>query len=49
VNTKGYWDPLIQLLNHVVAKDFAEETLLGYVTVVADSTEALNVLREALG
>jgi uncharacterized protein (TIGR00730 family) len=48
VNTKGYWDPLIQLLNHVVAKDFAEETLLGYVTVVADSTEALNVLREAL-
>ncbi|TMM54247.1 TIGR00730 family Rossman fold protein [Sulfitobacter sabulilitoris] len=40
VNTNGYWDPLIQLMQHVVDQGFAEATLLGYYTVVSDADAA---------
>ncbi|MEO0766409.1 MAG: TIGR00730 family Rossman fold protein [Pseudomonadota bacterium] len=44
VNTRGYWDPLISLLQHVVAQDFADPSLLTYFEVVADADAALLAL-----
>jgi uncharacterized protein (TIGR00730 family) len=47
VNTNGYWNPLMQLLQHVVEMGFAEETLLGYVDMVPDAATALAGLETA--
>ena len=49
LNTNGYWEPLVQLLEHVVARGFADATLLEYFTVVPDADAALTTLRETLG
>ncbi|AXI41910.1 TIGR00730 family Rossman fold protein [Sulfitobacter sp. SK011] len=48
VNTKGYWDPLTSLLNHVVTCGFANETLLDYITILPDADTALKALDQAL-
>ena len=48
VNTNRYWDPLIQLMNHVVAQGFADASLLDYITVVTDAAAATLALRDAL-
>lgn len=45
VNIQGYWDPLITLLEHVVARGFADADVLGYFEVVADADAALAALR----
>lgn len=47
VNTDGYWDPFMSLLDHVVARGFADATLLDYITVVTDAEAALTALRRA--
>ena len=49
LNTNGYWDPLVQLLEHVVARGFADATLLDFVTVVTDAEAALEALSQTLG
>ncbi|HBG97416.1 MAG TPA: TIGR00730 family Rossman fold protein [Rhodobacteraceae bacterium] len=36
VNIAGYWDPLVALVDHVVAQGFAEASFRDYVTVVED-------------
>ncbi|MGJ8547201.1 MAG: TIGR00730 family Rossman fold protein [Sulfitobacter sp.] len=46
VNTNGYWDPLMQILNHVVDNGFADESLLGFVQAVPDAAAALDALRD---
>ena len=48
LNTNGYWDTLIQLLNHVVTQGFADSSLLDFITIVPDSAAATLALREAL-
>jgi len=48
LNTNGYWDPLMQLMNHVVAHGFAAKSLLDYLDVVADADAALTALKRAL-
>ncbi len=40
LNTEGYWSPLIKLLDHVIAEDFADPSLRAMVEVV-DSVEDL--------
>jgi len=45
MNTEGYWDPLLALLDHTVAHGFADESLLGYVQTAADAVDALAILR----
>ncbi len=47
LNTNGYWDPLIELMSHIVASGFAEATLLDYFVAVADAQTALAVLKDA--
>ncbi len=48
LNSNGYWDPFIQLLNHVVDQGFADASLLDYVTPVPDTAAATAALRAAL-
>lgn len=48
VNTNGYWDPLLALLQHVTAQGFADDTLHGYYTSVPDTGTARAALRRAL-
>ncbi len=47
INTNGYWDLLRQLMNSVVARGFAEESLLDFLTWVPDAAGALEVLENA--
>jgi uncharacterized protein (TIGR00730 family) len=44
VNTNGYWDPLKDLLNHVTAHGFADDSILAYLTWVADAPTAISSL-----
>ena len=44
----GYWQPLLRLLDHVVAQGFAEPALLGYVSAAADVPALETALRDAL-
>lgn len=44
VNTNGYWDPLIALIQHVVNSGFADASLLDYFTVAVDGDAALAAL-----
>jgi uncharacterized protein (TIGR00730 family) len=41
LNTDGYWDPLLALLDHVVAEGFADASLLDLFTVRAEVPAAL--------
>jgi len=45
LNVAGYWEPLLDLMAHVVAQGFAAESLLGFVEV-ADTPEAALALLE---
>ena len=47
VNTNGYWEPLMQLLSHVVSHGFADQSLLGYLELVADAPATLSALKRA--
>lgn len=45
LNTRGYWTPLLALLEHVVAHGFADRTFLGFLTVVEEPAEAVAAVR----
>lgn len=48
LNTEGYWDPLIALIDHVIAEGFADASLKPYITPVADVDTLAGALRAAL-
>jgi len=48
LNTSGYWDPLIGLIDHVVGTGFADASLKDYVTVEPDVPALMVRLRAAL-
>ena len=48
LNIDGFWDPLTQLLDHVVAQGFADATLLNYVSIASDVAGLETTLRDAL-
>lgn len=48
LNTNGYWDLMIQLMNHVVAQGFADKSLLDFMTIVPDAQAAEAGLAKAL-
>jgi uncharacterized protein (TIGR00730 family) len=47
VNTGGYWDPLIALIDRVIAQGLADPSLASFLTPVADADAALNALSRA--
>lgn len=48
LNTEGYWDPLVGLLDHVIAEGFADASLKGFVTLCDDVQGLARSLRAAL-
>lgn len=48
LNTNGYWDPLIQLINHTVTQGFADASLLDFITVVPNTATTVSALRDVL-
>lgn len=49
LNTNGYWDPLVMLLQHIVDSDFADASLLDYFVAVPDAPAALALLNKTFG
>lgn len=45
LNIKGYWGPLVQLLQHIVAQGFADASVMDFVTIV----ERVEDLAQRLG
>jgi len=48
LNVEGYWQPLVALLDHVIAQGFANPSLRDYVHVVGDVPALGTALRAAL-
>ena len=48
LNIDGFWDPLLDLLQHVVDAGFAGDDILGFVSVAANVTELQDMLKSAL-
>ena len=48
VNTDGYFDPLLQLLNHIVREGFARPAMLSLYTLAATPEQAIETIREKL-
>ena len=47
LNTEGYWDPLLTLVDHVIAQGFADPSLGGFLTVVDTPKSAMAALGAA--
>ena len=47
LNIEGYWDPLVALIDHIIAQGFADADIRDYVTVVPTVAAALAALRPA--
>ena len=48
LDVAGYWQPLVALLDHVIAHGFADPSMRGYVGVVPDVAALRVALRDAL-
>ncbi|PIE15858.1 MAG: TIGR00730 family Rossman fold protein [Rhodobacterales bacterium] len=46
LNTHGYWQPLLRLVDHVIEQGFADNTLKRYFTVVPGVAELTKALRD---
>lgn len=49
LNTQGYWDPLLRLIEHVVAEGMAAESFRGLYETCPDATALLTRLEELAG
>lgn len=47
LNTDGYWDKLIDLVDHMIEQGFADQKLTGYFKSVSDVDELTTALRAA--
>lgn len=48
LNSEGYWNPLIALLDHIIAEGFADVSVKGYFTALPDVATLTAALRTAL-
>ncbi|WP_317055241.1 TIGR00730 family Rossman fold protein [Roseovarius rhodophyticola] len=48
LNTKGYWDKLIQLIDHVIEQNFADSSLRGFAQIEGTVEGLVKGLHEAL-
>ncbi|MFT6676772.1 MAG: hypothetical protein ACJAVM_002977 [Sulfitobacter sp.] len=48
VNTNDYWSPLMSLFEHIVARGFADASLLDFMTLTSDAEETLLKIRQVL-
>ncbi len=49
LNTAGYWDKLIDLMDHIIAQGFADPSLKSYVSVVSEVPELIGDIATKLG
>lgn len=49
LNSDGYWDRLLDLIDHIIAEGFADASLRGFITVVSDVATLETALRAVLG
>lgn len=47
LNSGGYWDKLIDILNHIVAEGFADSSLLDFFRIAADVPAVMQALHRA--
>ncbi|GHF44870.1 LOG family protein [Seohaeicola zhoushanensis] len=47
LNTEGYWDPLLKLIDHVIDQGFADASLARLIQVAATTDEAVEMLKLA--
>lgn len=47
LNTDGYWDPLIALMNHVISQGFADANMMDQLTIISDVPSLIQALRDA--
>jgi uncharacterized protein (TIGR00730 family) len=47
LNVDGYWDKLLDLLNHMIANEFADASILSFVQVASDPTQTEALLDKA--
>ena len=45
LNTNGYWDPLITLIEHMIAQGFADQSFADSISVVEDVSALSAALR----
>lgn len=48
LDTEGYWQPLVALIDHVIDQEFADPSLRDFIRVVQDVPTLTNALRAAL-
>lgn len=48
VNTNGYWEPLLGLLDHLIAHGFADQAVRDFLAVVPDSGAAIDAIEAML-
>ncbi|CUH63715.1 LOG family protein YvdD [Thalassovita gelatinovora] len=48
LNTSGFWDPLLALIDHVIDQGFADKSLRELIRPVATTDELIAALRSAL-
>ena len=48
LNSEGYWNPLIALIDHIIAEGFADASVKGYFTAIPDVPALTEALRAAL-
>ena len=48
MNVRGYWDPLITLLQSTVDNGFADQSFVEYLSVATDAKTAMNALEAAM-
>ena len=46
LNVAGYWDPLIALIDHVIAQGFADASLRRFLTIAATAEDVVKTFRE---
>jgi predicted Rossmann-fold nucleotide-binding protein len=49
LNSDGYWDRLLGVIDHIIAEGFADASLRGFITVVKDVAALEVALHAALG
>lgn len=45
VDAQGYWQPLVALIDHVIARGFADDSLRAHITLVPDAAALVADLR----
>jgi predicted Rossmann-fold nucleotide-binding protein len=49
VDVEAYWRPFLDLLQHQIRHGFADESFLGFLTLVPDAVSGVDKIEKLLG